>query len=104
MAGGRCAEDAVLADEKLLDAVCCSNFCNLLDNFWVVEPPISSNDQERAFCTFGNGEQNGSNEGFAVVRLLEDCDFLAEPRRAWPSMLLVVDAASETWIVCTFGP
>ena len=56
MAGGWRAEDAILTDQKLLDTVCCSNLCDLLHDFWVVESSVSSDDQECPFCTFGNGQ------------------------------------------------
>ena len=90
MAGGWRAEDAILTDKELLDPVRCSNLCDLLHDFRIVESAVSSNDQECACCTFGNGQENGSNEGFAVMWLLEDCDLLAEPRCAWSGIMLVV--------------
>jgi hypothetical protein len=78
MAGSRCAEDAVLADEQLLDAVCCADFGNQLCDFGVPVATISTNDQEGALDAFGNGEEDAGNESLAVVFLLEDLDLLPQ--------------------------
>jgi hypothetical protein len=46
MAGGRCRQDTVLADQELLDAVSSTNLGNELDNFRVPVAAISANDKE----------------------------------------------------------
>jgi hypothetical protein len=47
--GGR--EDAVLADEELLDAVGSTNLGDQLDNLWVPVPTITTDYEERACRT-----------------------------------------------------
>jgi hypothetical protein len=41
----RCRQNAVLADQKLLDPVRSSNLGNQLDDLGVVEPSIAGDDQ-----------------------------------------------------------
>jgi hypothetical protein len=84
MAGSRRAQNTVLANEQLLDAVCCSDLCNLLYDLGIVESAITANDKERSFDTFGDGEEDRGDEGLAIVLLLKDCDLLAQSRCAWP--------------------
>lgn len=47
MAGGGCGQNAVLADEELLDAVCGTNLGNNLDDLRVPETAVTANDKER---------------------------------------------------------
>lgn len=47
MAGSRCGQNTVLADEKLLDAVCSTNLGNQLNDLGVPEAAIATNDEER---------------------------------------------------------
>jgi len=54
MAGGRCAENAVLAQHDFLHAICCADLGNQLDRLWVVETSISTNDKEGTVCTLGD--------------------------------------------------
>lgn len=49
MAGSRCGQDAVLADEQLLDAVRGTNLGDQLNDLGVVETTITTNDEERAY-------------------------------------------------------
>lgn len=46
MAGSRCGQDAVLADEQLLDTVCGTDLCDQLDDLGVPVPAITTNNQE----------------------------------------------------------
>lgn len=48
VAGSGCGQDAVLADEELLDAVCRTNLGNQLNDLGVPETAIATNDEERA--------------------------------------------------------
>lgn len=76
----RCAENAVLTNQQLLDTICSTDFGNELADFGVVESPVAADDQERAFNTFRYREKDGSDERLAVMRLLEDLDFLSQTR------------------------
>ena len=72
MASSRRAENAVLPNNQLLDPICCTNLRDQLDQFWVVEAAISSDDESAALDTLRNREENASNERFAVMGLLKD--------------------------------
>lgn len=76
---GRCAEDAVLSDQEFLYPVRRADLRNELRNFWVVEAAISSNYEEASVHTLRYGKKDTSDEGLAVVRLLEDFDLFAKP-------------------------
>lgn len=80
MASSRGTEDAVLADQKLLDAICSTNLCDGLYDFRVVVATVTANNEEGTLHTFGNGEQDAGDEGFGVVGLLENDDLLTETR------------------------
>lgn len=54
MAGGRRAQYAILPDQNFLDSVCSTNLGDQLYYLWVVESSIPSNDEEAAFCAFGD--------------------------------------------------
>ena len=79
MTCSRCAEDAVLSDQKFLHTVCRADLRNELRNFWVVKAAISSNHEEASVHTLRYGEKDTGDEGLAVVRLLEDFDLFAKP-------------------------
>jgi len=49
-----------------------------LHHFWIVESSISSDNQEAPLSAFGDREEDTGNEGFAVMALLEDGDFLSK--------------------------
>ena len=103
VAGGRRRQNAVLADQQLLNAICRADLSNQLDNLGVPIPPIAADDEKGAFqrsvgklfsvvaqglwvvvdLTFGalrNRQEDTRNKGLAVVRLLEDRDLLAQTR------------------------
>lgn len=48
MAGGRGREQAVLADDELLDSVCSTDLGNQLDDLGVPVPAVATNNEERA--------------------------------------------------------
>ena len=68
----------MLADQKLLDTIRSTDLCDELDHFRIPVSAITTNDEERAFDTFGNGEEDGCDEGLGIVWLLEDSDFLTK--------------------------
>ena len=80
MARGRRAENAALADDELADAIGSTNLCNQLRDLWVPVAAVAANDQRAVLDALGNGQQDAGDEGLAVVRLLEDLDFLAQAR------------------------
>ena len=73
------AENAILSHQDLLDTVGGTDLCDLGDHLGVVVTAIATNDEEGTFNTLGDGEENASDEGLGVVRLLEDLDLLAKP-------------------------
>lgn len=77
IAGSWSAEDAVLADYELFDAVSCANLGNQLCNLGVPVTSVTTDDESGALDAFGDGEEDAGNEGFGVVFLLEDLDLLA---------------------------
>ena len=46
MAGSGCGQNAVLADEQLLDAVCGTDLCDQLNDLRIPVPAIATNNQE----------------------------------------------------------
>ena len=44
--GGRCAHDSVLADQELLDAVCCTDLGDQLGDLRVPVAAITTDDEE----------------------------------------------------------
>lgn len=76
----RSAENAILADQQLLDAVGRADLGNLGDHLAVVVATITTNDQESILGTLGNRQENTGDEGLGVVGLLEDLDLLAKTR------------------------
>ena len=61
--GGGRAHDAVLADEKLLDAIGSAHLGDSLGDLGVPVTAITTNDEERALNAFWDGLQDASNEG-----------------------------------------
>lgn len=49
MAGSRRRENAILADQKLLDAISSTNLCDQLDDLGVPEATITANDEEGTY-------------------------------------------------------
>jgi hypothetical protein len=82
VAGRGGTHDTILADQQLLDTVGGGDLSDLVDHFIVVVTAIATNDEEGVLDTLGNGQEDTRNEGFGVVRLLEDLDLLAETRTA----------------------
>lgn len=80
--GSRCAQNAIVTDDQLLDAVCRTNFGNQLCDFWIPVASITADNEGRSFYSFRDGEEDAGNEGFAVVLLLEDLDLLSKSRTA----------------------
>jgi len=78
VAGGGRAQDSILTDDQLLHAVRSADPGDQLNDLGVVEAAITTNDQESALCTLGDGEEDASDEGLGVVGLLEDGDLLAK--------------------------
>ena len=63
MAGSWCAEDAVLTDQQLLDAVSCADFRNQLCDLGIPETAIATNDEESALSTLRDRLEDAGNEG-----------------------------------------
>ena len=80
MASCRGAQDAILSDQQLLDAVCSSNASNELDGFGVVESAITTDNKECVLGALRDREQDAGHEGLGVVLLLESGDLLPETR------------------------
>lgn len=49
MAGGRGGQNAILADDELLDTVGNANLGDQLDDFGIPVPAITANDEEGAY-------------------------------------------------------
>ena len=75
-------EDAILADDELLDAVSSANLGNQLDDFRIPVSAITSDDKTGTVCTLGNGQEDRGDKGLAVVGLLKDGDLFAKTRSA----------------------
>jgi hypothetical protein len=80
IAGSRSAEDAILADQELLDAVCGTDLGDELSNLRVPVAAVATDNQERALDTLWDRLEDAGNEGLGVVLLLEDLDLLAQAR------------------------
>jgi hypothetical protein len=80
VARSRSTEDAILADQELLDAIGSTDFGNLLDNLRIVVATITTDDKESSLSTLRDGEQDAGDESFGVVGLLEDLDLFAKTR------------------------
>lgn len=80
MASSRCAEDAILPNHQLSHAICNTNLCNQLNDFWVVVAAITADDEESSLRALGNGQENAGDEGLAVVGLLEDGNLFTKAR------------------------
>lgn len=78
VASSRSTQDAILANEQLLDTVGSADLGDLLDNLRVEIATITTDDEESTFSTFRDGEKHTSDEGFGVVGLLEDGDLLTK--------------------------
>ena len=61
--GSRGTEDAILADDELLDAVSGTNLCNGLGDLGVPVATVTTNDESGVLDTLGDGKENAGNEG-----------------------------------------
>jgi hypothetical protein len=80
MTGSWCAEDTILADQELLDAVGSTDLCDLLCDLRVPVATITTNDKESVLSALRNRLEDADDERFGVVLLLEDLDLLAKTR------------------------
>ena len=63
MAGSWCAEDTILADQELLDAVSGTNLCNGLGDLGVPVATVTTNDEGGVLDALGDGEEDAGDEG-----------------------------------------
>jgi hypothetical protein len=80
MAGSRRAQPPLLADEQLLHAIGGTDLRDGLDDLGVVVAAITTNDQARSLRTLRDGQEDACDEGFQVIRLLEDGYSFSQPR------------------------
>ena len=78
IAGRGSTENAILADDELLDAIASADLGNQLCDLGVPVASITTDDQCGSFDTLGDGEKDAGNKGLGVVFLLEDLDLLAK--------------------------
>lgn len=62
MAGSWGTENAILADQKLLDAVGGADLCNLLCDLWVPETAVTTNDKESTLSALRDRLENAGDE------------------------------------------
>ena len=80
MASSRCAEDTILADQELLDAVGSTDLGDLLCDLRVPVATITTDNEESVLSALRNRLEDADDERFGVVLLLEDLDLLAKTR------------------------
>ena len=80
MAGSRGRENAVLADQQLLDAVGSTDLGDLLCDLRVPVATVTTDNEESVLSALRNRLEDADDEGFGVVLLLEDLDLLAKTR------------------------
>lgn len=61
--GSGCAENAILSNDELLDAVCGTDLCDQLRDLGVVVTTVTADDKEGAIYTLGDGEKNAGDKG-----------------------------------------
>lgn len=71
-------EDAVLADEQLLNTVSRTDLCDLLNNIGVEVTAVTGDDESGTLSTFRDRLDDAGHEGLGVVGLLEDLDLLTK--------------------------
>jgi hypothetical protein len=64
VAGSGRAEDAILADQQLLDTVRGTDLSDQLSDLWVPVTTVTTNDENGAVNALGNGQQNAGDESF----------------------------------------
>ncbi len=74
---GWCGQDAAASDQHLAEAVRCRHLQDDLDRRSIVIAPIAAQHQRRALGC-GDAVEDGLDEVFQVVGLLENGDFLAQ--------------------------
>jgi hypothetical protein len=52
--GSRCAHDAILADQELLDAIGSADLGNGLSDLWIPVAAVTTDDEERVLDAFRN--------------------------------------------------
>jgi hypothetical protein len=62
MRGSGGAENAILANDELLDTVCGANLCNGLGDLGVPVTAVTTNDEGRVLDTLGDGEEDAGDE------------------------------------------
>lgn len=62
MASCRCAQDAILSDQKLLNAIGSTDLSGQLNDLWVPVPAITANNQEAPLDAFGDREKDASDK------------------------------------------
>ena len=67
-----------MADQELLDTVCCTNLGDYLRDLWIPVAAITTDDEKGTLGAFWDREEDGGNEVLGIVWLLEDLDFLTE--------------------------
>jgi hypothetical protein len=95
VASSWCAEDAILADQQLLDTVGGTDLGDQLSDFGVPVTAITTNDEGGALNAFGDGQQDAGNESLRVVVLLENLDLLAQARTVVPDWLAMSERAEQ---------
>jgi hypothetical protein len=60
--GSWCAQDAIVSDDQLLDAICRANLRNNLCDFRIPVSSITTDDQCATFSTFWNREDDSCNK------------------------------------------
>lgn len=78
IARSRSAQNAILTDDELLDAVRRADLGNQLRDLGVPVSAITADDESAALDALGDREEDGGDESLAVVGLLEDLDLLTK--------------------------
>ena len=60
--GSGSAENAILTNDELLDAVCGTNLCNGLGDFGVPVTAVTTNDEGRVLDTLGDREEDAGDK------------------------------------------
>lgn len=62
MARGRCAQDAILSNQKLLHTIRSPDSRNQLYGFRIIESPIASDHQKAALDSLGDRQEDAGDE------------------------------------------
>jgi hypothetical protein len=85
MASCRSAQNTVLSDQELLDAIRSTDLRNQLHDLGVPVSAITANHQEAAFDAFRDREKDTRDKRLAVMRLLENNNLFPQTRPAQSS-------------------